>query len=57
MGRGSTHIQINFKQIFIDHSCGVWVLWSPDDRYIIACGTEESTELWIWDIEVNKKTQ
>ena len=27
------------------------ISWSPDDRYVIICGTEESTELWIWDVE------
>ena len=28
-----------------------FLAWSPDDRYLIVCGSEESNELWIWDIE------
>jgi len=44
--------RLTLNKCYEDHTCGVgWVTWSPDDRYIIACGTEESTELWIWDIE------
>uniref|UniRef100_H2ZDE3 WD repeat-containing protein 26 n=1 Tax=Ciona savignyi TaxID=51511 RepID=H2ZDE3_CIOSA len=32
------------------HTYGVGYLsWSPDDNHIIACGTDESSELWIWN--------
>ena len=35
------------------HSYGVGNLaWSPDDTYLIACGPEDCSELWIWNIEV-----
>ena len=35
------------------HSYGVGHLdWSPDDTYLIACGPEDCSELWIWNIEV-----
>ena len=26
--------------------------WSPDDTYLIACGPEDCSELWIWNTEV-----
>ncbi|UYV61098.1 WDR26 [Cordylochernes scorpioides] len=25
--------------------------WSPDDHYLLACGTEESSDLWIWNTQ------
>ena len=28
-----------------------WVAWSPDDRYIIACGEDESSEVYVWTAE------
>ena len=35
------------------HSYGVGHLaWSPDDTYLIACGPEDCSELWIWNTEV-----
>ena len=27
--------------------------WSPDDTYIIACGPDDCSELWIWNTEVS----
>jgi len=44
--------KLTLNKCYEDHSCGVcFVAWSPDDRYLIACGSEEGNELWIWDIE------
>ena len=46
--------RVSLNKCYEEHTTGVgYVAWSPDDRYLIACGTEESTELWIWDIEVH----
>lgn len=46
--------KLTLNKSYDDHSYGVaLVAWSPDDRYLIVCGTEECSELWIWDIEVN----
>lgn len=37
------------------HSYGVGNLaWSPDDTYLIACGPEDCSELWIWNIETGE---
>ena len=40
--------KVTLNKCYEEHTTGVgFVVWSPDDRYLIACGTEESTELWI----------
>lgn len=45
-------LKVTLNKSYDEHTCGVgWISWSPDDRYVIVCGTEECTELWIWDIE------
>ncbi|XP_077866982.1 WD repeat-containing protein 26-like [Saccoglossus kowalevskii] len=37
---------------FEGHAFGVaFLAWSPDNKYIIACGPEESSELWIWNVD------
>ncbi|XP_078491614.1 WD repeat-containing protein 26 [Ciona intestinalis] len=37
------------------HTYGVgYLVWSPDDTHIIACGTEESSELWIWNAKTGE---
>jgi WD40 repeat protein len=47
-------LKVTLNKSYDEHTCGVgWISWSPDDRYVIVCGTEECTELWIWDIEVS----
>lgn len=34
------------------HTYGVsYLSWSPDDKYLIACGPDEGSELWIWNTE------
>lgn len=44
--------KLTLNKCYEDHSCGVcYVSWSPDDRFLIVCGADESNELWIWDIE------
>ena len=45
--------KLTLNKAYDDHVCGVaFVAWSPDDRYVIVCGTEECSELWIWDVDV-----
>lgn len=44
--------KLTINKSYEEHTCGVSLaVWSPDDRYLIVCGTEECSELWIWDIE------
>lgn len=46
---------MKLRKQFEGHSFGIGcIAWCPFSRYIIACGTDECNELWIWDIEVKK---
>lgn len=37
------------------HSYGAaYLSWSPDSRRLLACGPEESPEVWLWDVEMDK---
>ncbi|XP_038074198.1 WD repeat-containing protein 26-like [Patiria miniata] len=37
------------------HSYGVsFLAWSPDCKYLIACGPEECSELWVWNVETGE---
>jgi len=39
--------------MFDGHAYGVsYLAWSPDSTYIIACGPDECSELWVWNVEV-----
>ncbi len=45
---------MKLRKQFEGHSFGIGcIAWCPFSRYIIACGTDECNELWIWDVEVN----
>ena len=36
------------------HTHGVsYLSWSPDDKHLIVCGTDDCAELWIWHVEVS----
>lgn len=35
------------------HAYGVsYLAWSPDDVYLIACGPDDCSELWLWNVQV-----
>lgn len=35
------------------HAYGVsYLAWSPDDTYLIACGPDDCSELWLWNVQV-----
>lgn len=35
------------------HAYGVsYLAWSPDDAYLIACGPDDCSELWLWNVQV-----
>jgi len=41
------------RHVFDGHAYGVsYLAWSPDSQYIIACGPDECSELWVWNVEV-----
>lgn len=36
------------------HSYGVsYFSWSPDSQYLVACGPDDCSELWVWNVEVS----
>ena len=36
------------------HAYGVsYLAWSPDDVYLIACGPDDCSELWLWNVQVS----
>lgn len=44
---------MKLRKQFEGHSFGIGcIAWCPFSRYVIACGTDECNELWIWDVEV-----
>ncbi|ELT95066.1 hypothetical protein CAPTEDRAFT_161952 [Capitella teleta] len=37
------------------HSYGVsYIAWSPDGVYVIACGPDECSELWLWNVQTGE---
>ncbi|GAB1285806.1 WD repeat-containing protein 26 [Apodemus speciosus] len=35
------------------HAYGVsYIAWSPDDSYLVACGPDDCSELWLWNVQV-----
>lgn len=49
-----TH-QVLYRRCFEGHSYGVsYLAWSPDDEFVIVCGPEDSSELWIWNTETGE---
>ncbi|XP_041353510.1 WD repeat-containing protein 26-like [Gigantopelta aegis] len=45
-------LELKHKKTFDNHSYGVaYIAWSPDSKFIVACGPEDCSELWIWNIE------
>ena len=44
---------VKHKRTFDNHSYGVYyIAWSPDCQYIIACGPDDCSELWLWNVQV-----
>lgn len=43
---------LSLRRTLEGHTYGVSCLsWSPDDRLLLVCGYEDSSDLWIWDAE------
>lgn len=50
-----TTLTLSRKRTFEGHSYGVsYITWSPDDTYLIACGPEDCSDLWIWNVETGE---
>ncbi|XP_063923477.1 WD repeat-containing protein 26 [Zophobas morio] len=46
---------LSLKKILEGHNYGAsYISWSPDSIHLIACGPEESPEVWLWNIDTEK---
>ncbi|MGH0125334.1 UNVERIFIED_CONTAM: hypothetical protein FKN15_041978, partial [Acipenser sinensis] len=46
-----TH-QLKLLKTLEGHAYGVsYLAWSPDDNYLIACGPDDCSELWLWNVQ------
>uniref|UniRef100_A0A8C5L637 WD repeat-containing protein 26 n=1 Tax=Jaculus jaculus TaxID=51337 RepID=A0A8C5L637_JACJA len=37
------------------HAYGVsYIAWSPDDNYLVACGPDDCSELWLWNVQTGE---
>lgn len=51
-----THLLKQLKTLE-GHAYGVsYLAWSPDDTYLIACGPDDCSELWLWNVQVRVST-
>uniref|UniRef100_A0A674MN12 WD repeat-containing protein 26 n=1 Tax=Takifugu rubripes TaxID=31033 RepID=A0A674MN12_TAKRU len=47
--------QLKLLRTLEGHAYGVsYLAWSPDDVYLIACGPDDCSELWIWNIQTGE---
>lgn len=45
--------QLKLMKTLEGHAYGVsYLAWSPDDTYLIACGPDDCSELWLWNVQV-----
>ncbi|XP_025017419.1 LOW QUALITY PROTEIN: WD repeat-containing protein 26-like [Tetranychus urticae] len=48
-------LTLKHKHTFDGHSYGVsYISWSPDDNYIIACGPDDCSDLWVWNVQTGE---
>uniref|UniRef100_A0A8C9VI52 WD repeat-containing protein 26 n=1 Tax=Scleropages formosus TaxID=113540 RepID=A0A8C9VI52_SCLFO len=46
-----TH-QLRVLRTLEGHAYGVsYLAWSPDDTYLVACGPDDCSELWVWNVQ------
>ncbi|KAJ8964842.1 hypothetical protein NQ317_006891 [Molorchus minor] len=46
---------LSLRKILEGHNYGAaYISWSPDSMHLIACGPEESPEVWLWNIDTEK---
>ncbi|KFW77616.1 WD repeat-containing protein 26, partial [Manacus vitellinus] len=49
-----TH-QLKLPKTLEGHAYGVsYIAWSPDDNYLVACGPDDCSELWLWNVETGE---
>uniref|UniRef100_A0A8D3DQC6 WD repeat-containing protein 26 n=1 Tax=Scophthalmus maximus TaxID=52904 RepID=A0A8D3DQC6_SCOMX len=54
------HVDVETQQLKLmktleGHAYGVsYLSWSPDDVYLIACGPDDCSELWLWNVQTGE---
>ncbi|XP_032876496.1 WD repeat-containing protein 26 isoform X1 [Amblyraja radiata] len=49
-----TH-QLRLHKTLDGHAYGVsYLAWSPDDNYLLACGPDDCSELWLWNVQTGE---
>ncbi|TKS81537.1 WD repeat-containing protein 26 [Collichthys lucidus] len=54
------HIDMETQQLKLlktleGHAYGVsYLAWSPDDTYLIACGPDDCSEMWLWNVQTGE---
>ncbi|MEE6473769.1 hypothetical protein FKM82_010168 [Ascaphus truei] len=49
-----TH-QLKLLKTLEGHAYGVsYLAWSPDDTYLVACGPDDCSELWLWNVQTGE---
>nr|XP_020470467.1 WD repeat-containing protein 26-like [Monopterus albus] len=47
--------QLKLMKTLEGHAYGVsYMAWSPDDAYLIACGPDDCSELWLWNVQTGE---
>jgi len=48
-------LELKLRHTFEGHSYGAYFLaWSPDDTYLLACGHDESADIWVWNVQTGE---
>uniref|UniRef100_A0A8C2HKC7 WD repeat-containing protein 26 n=1 Tax=Cyprinus carpio TaxID=7962 RepID=A0A8C2HKC7_CYPCA len=48
-------LQLKQLKTLEGHAYGVsYLAWSPDDTYLIACGPDDCSELWLWSVQTGE---
>ncbi|RWS23915.1 WD repeat-containing protein 26-like protein, partial [Leptotrombidium deliense] len=48
-------LELRHLYTFEGHSYGVsFLAWSPDDNYLIACGPDDCSDLWVWNVQTGE---
>ncbi|XP_022243773.1 WD repeat-containing protein 26-like isoform X2 [Limulus polyphemus] len=45
-------LELRHRKTLEGHSYGLsYLSWSPDDNYLVACGRDDCSDLWVWNVE------
>lgn len=48
-------LEVKYRMTLDGHNYGVFFLsWSPDDTHLLACGPDDCSEIWVWNIQTGE---